>query len=685
MRVPFEWLKEFIDIAVSPEGVAERLTMIGLEVEAAERLGDDIVFEVNVTPNRPDCLSIFGIARELSATLNIPLKSPGYEIKEEDSDADFKIEILDEGLCHRYAGRVIKDVKVSHSPEWLKNRIGKCGIRSINNIVDITNYVLLEFGHPLHAFDLDTLSDKTIRVGVAGEGNEIVTLDGIERKLPADALLIWDAKNPVAIAGIMGGVETEVTDSTNDIFLESAYFEPTSIRRTSKALGIRSESSYRFERGADIEFLSKALDRAASLMQQIAGGRIYKKIDVYPKRFVPGSIDVRYDKVNRVLGTNISHEEMINMIKRLNIEVDKGADSFRVRPPAFRPDLKRETDIVEEIARIYGYPRIRTMIPRAVISAGNSDRKRASLSRIKESIMKAGFNEAINYSFMNEANLDILNIPAGDRRRMAISIRNPLRKEDSLLRTTLIPSIIENFIYNFSRGIKDIKIFEISRVFEDIGRPLPLEISCLGGIYYREKKPCLWKEDANSFYLVKGMFEALFEDLHIRGYTFSPSQEPFLHPGQSCNIRVSGSGVGFLGALSPLVVDRLDLKVPKPEIIVFEMDIDKLISMAPVSPGYSPIPKFPYVERDIAIIVDDGLCAFDVENLMRAYPSEFIEEVSIFDLYKGENIPEGKKSLAFTIRYRSRHRTLTEAEVEDLHRGIVKYITAETGGELRIY
>lgn len=684
MRVPFEWLKEFIDITVSPEEVAERLTMIGLEVEAAERLGDDIVFEVNVTPNRPDCLSVFGIARELSATLNIPLKSPEYEIKEEGSDADFKIEILDEGLCHRYAGRVIKDVKVSHSPEWLKNRIVKCGIRSINNIVDITNYVLLEFGHPLHAFDLDTLSDKTIRVGIAGEGNDIVTLDGVERKLPADALLIWDAKNPVAIAGIMGGVETEVTDSTNDIFLESAYFEPTSTRRTSKALGIKSESSYRFERGADIEFLSKALDRAAFLMQQIAGGRIYKKIDVYPKRFVPGSIDVRYDKVNRVLGTNISHEEMLNMIERLNIEVVKGTDSFRVKPPAFRPDLKREADIVEEIARIYGYHRIRTMIPRSVISAGNSDRKRASFSRIKESIMKAGFNEAINYSFMNDANLDILNIPAGDRRRMAISIRNPLRKEDSLLRTTLIPSIIENFIYNFSRGIKDIKIFEVSRVFEDIGRPLPLEISYLGGIYYREKKPCLWKEDAASFYLVKGMFEALFDCLHIRGYTFSPSQEPFLHPGQSCNIRVSGSGVGFLGALSPLVVDRLDLKVPKPEIIVFEMDIDKLISMVPVSPEYSPIPKFPYVERDIAIIVDDRLCAFDVENLMRAYPSELIEEVSIFDLYKGENIPEGKKSLAFTIRYRSRHRTLTEAEVEDLHRGIVKYITAETGGELRI-
>ena len=684
MRVPFEWLKEFININLSAEEVAETLTLIGLEVEAKERLDNDVIFEVNVTPNRPDCLSIFGIARELSAALNIPLKSPEHKIKGEDLNGDFKIEILDAGLCHRYAGRVIKDVKVSHSPEWLKNRINKCGIRAINNIVDITNYVLLELGHPLHAFDLNTLAEKTIRIGIAGKGNEIVTLDGVERKLPPDALLIWDAKNPVAIAGIMGGSDTEVTDSTRDIFLEIAYFEPISIRRTSRTLGLKSESSYRFERGADIEFLGKALDRAASLAQEIAGGRIYKKVDVYPKRFEQVSISVRYDKVNRILGTSIPNPEMINIIKRLGIEVDISKDSFSVKPPAFRLDLKREADIIEEIARLYGYHRIKTTIPKASISAGNSDRKRISVLRIKELIRKAGFTEAINYSFMNENNLDILNIPAEDRRRKTITIRNPLRKEDSLLRTTLIPSLIEDFIYNFSRGIKVIKIFEVAKVFEDIGRPLPLEITYLDGICYMEKQPALWREDANSFYLVKGMLEALFDDLHIRGYTFSPSQEPFLHTGQSCDIRVSGSSVGFLGALSPLVVDKLGLKVPKPEIIVFEMDVDKLISMIPVSLEYSPIPKFPYIERDIAIIVDDRLTSSDVENLIRTYPSELIEDVSIFDLYKGENIPEGKKSLAFTIRYRSRHRTLTEAEVEDLHLNIVKYIETETGGKLRV-
>ncbi|TAL26683.1 MAG: hypothetical protein EPN94_02740 [Nitrospirae bacterium] len=285
---------------------------------------------------------------------------------------------------------------------------------------------------------------------------------------------------------------------------------------------------------------------------------------------------------------------------------------------------------------------------------------------------------------MNEADLDMLHIPQGDRRRKTISIKNPLRKEDSLLRTTLIPGLIGNFIYNFSRGIKDIKLFEVSRVFEDMGRPLPLEIACIGGIFYMEKLPSLWKEDAGGFYLVKGAIEALFEALHIRGYAFVPTREPFLHPGLSCDIRVSGANVGFLGALSPAVTDKLDLKVTKPEIIVFEMDIDKLISMIPVSLEYSPIPKFPCIERDMAIIVDERLSASDVGNLIRAYPSELIEEVSIFDLYKGKHIPEGEKSLAFTIRYRSGSRTLMESEVEDLHQNIAKYITAETGGKLRV-
>jgi phenylalanyl-tRNA synthetase beta chain len=683
MRVPLEWLKEFVDIDVGEEKVAETLTMIGLEVEGTESLDGDVIFEVNVTPNRPDCLSIFGVAREISAAMKVPLKTAEFNITEEDSDDDFRIEILKPDLCHRYAGRVIKDIKMGQSPEWLKNRITRCGIRAINNIVDITNYVLLEFGHPLHAFDCDILKGKTIKVDIAGEDNEITTLDGIERKLPPDALLIWDAKNPVAIAGIMGGNDTEVTDHTKNVFLESAYFEQGSIRRTSKTLGLKSESSYRFERGADKESLIKALDRAASLMQQIAGGKVYKRIDNYPNKFVPCNIDIRYDKVNRLLGANISKAEMLDIIKRLSLNTEGGNVSFRVRPPAFRLDLKTDIDIIEEIARIYGYNNMPTTIPKASILPGNSDRKRSVILRIKDIVRRAGFDEAINYSFMNETDLDLLGIPLEDRRRRAIPIKNPLRKEESLLRTTLIPSLIGDLTYNFSRGIKNIKIFEMARIFEDIGRPLPIEISKLGGIYFRERSPVLWKDDTNSFYLVKGIIESILDELHVNSNSFSLTNEPFLHPGLSCDIRISGISIGFIGLLSPLVVERLDLKVSKPEVIVFEIDIDKMASMIPVSLEYSPIPKFPYIERDVAIIVDDKLNAIDIENLIRAYPSDLIEEVTIFDFYKGKNIPVGKKSLAFNIRYRSRYKTLIEAEVEDVHQGIVKYLISETGGEPR--
>jgi len=683
MRVPLDWLKEFVDVVKSPEETAAILTMLGLEVEAVEKLDGDFVFEINVTPNRPDGLSIIGVARELATAMNLPLRYPEHEIKEEASDDGFKVEITAPDLCHRYAGRVIKGVKVGPSPDRIKNRITRCGIRAINNIVDITNYVLMESGQPLHAFDLNKLKGKSIKAAPAEDDCAIVTLDGVERKLPPDALLIWDAKNPVAIAGLMGGAETEVGDFTQDVFLESAYFEPSSVRRTSKALGLKSESSYRFERGADIAALSDALDRAAFLIRQISGGKVYKKIDVYPKRFSPVTVTVRYERVNKVLGTDIPDKEMADINKRLGFTVDLHKEYFTVKPPAFRPDIKMEADVIEEIARIYGYQEIRATIPKAAISGGVSDKSRSYALRIKNIVKKAGFSEAINYSFMSETDLEALHIAAEDRRRKAISIKNPLRKESSLMRTMLIPSLLENFTYNFSRGVKDIRIFEMSKVFENIGRPLPLEIMRLGGIYYRDKKPSLWKEDASGFYIVKGMIEDLLAGLHINGYSFSFSNEPFLHPGQSCEIRISGSCIGFLGVVSPVVADRLDLKVPKPEIVVYEIDIDRLISLIPAGIEYSPIPKFPCIERDLAIIVDDKLSASDIENLIRAYPSELIEDVSIFDFYKGKNIPDEKKSLAFTIRYRSDSRTLTEAEVEEMHLNIVKYITTETGGKLR--
>jgi phenylalanyl-tRNA synthetase beta chain len=683
MRVPYEWLREFVEISVTPEEVAEKLTMTGLEVEGVESVNGDTVFEVNVTPNRPDCLSIIGIAREVSAIFNIPLKIPAHEIKEDVPLSDFSVEILNIELCNRYAGRLIKGVRIAESPEWIKSRLEKCGVRAINNIVDITNYVLLEFGHPLHAFDADTIKGKKIRVATAGTRNKIVTLDGVERGLPEDALLIWDAVRPVAIAGIMGGSETEVSDRTKDIFLESAYFEPFSIRRTSKRLNLSSESSYRFERDTDIEFLENALNRAALMIREIAGGTIHKIIDVYPLKHVPEPVKIRYEKINKILGTELSNVDMLEILKRLSIPAEDKKDTFIVYPPAFRRDIQRDNDVAEEVARFYGYDRIPTTIPKSHLSSGISDNKMMSINRIREAMRKAGFTEVINYSFMSLSSLDMISIPDADRRRNTIVIRNPLKQEESFLRTTLIPALIENFKYNMDRGIKDIRFFEISRVFEDIGKSLPLEELRLGGIFYKEKTPSIWREDVQGFFIIKGALESMFEELMINEYSFFPSSEPFLHKGQAADVHISGSYLGYMGVLGPDIVERLDLKKQKPEIVMFEINLDLLLASIPDSIKYSQIPKYPSVERDIAVVVDENISAAEVKEIVRAFHSGLIEDVSIFDFYKGGNIPEGKKSLAFSIIYRSMGKTLRDDEVEELHNSLVDYILEKTGGELR--
>jgi phenylalanyl-tRNA synthetase beta chain len=687
MRISFEWLNELVAITTTADEVAERLTMIGFEVEGMEQADDDTVFEINVTPNRPDCLSIIGIAREVSAAFKTPLKMPLHDIQSVMLNSDFSVEILNPDLCNRYAGRVIKNVVISESPKWIKNRLEKCGIRSINNVVDITNYVLLEYGHPLHAFDADTIHGRKIRVGTpdtaSGKKTKMKTLDGVEHEIPGNSLLIWDAEDPIAIAGVMGGLETEVNDATKDIFLESAYFDPISVRRTSKLLNLTSESSYRFERGTDIELLEKALNRAALLISEIAGGTINAIVDAYPIKHKPESIQIQYERINRILGTEISKEEMLDIMQRLRITTEARGDFFVVYPPAFRRDLKRECDIAEEISRLYGYDRIPVRVPRSPLSSSPTDKKMDAMKSIRDGMRESGFTEVINYSFLSPSSLDIIDIPEGDRRRNTIAIRNPLRKEDSLLRTTLVPSLIENLKYNLDRGIKDIRFFEISTVFEDSGKELPLEELRLGGIFYREKLPSLWKEDTHSFFITKGTLESLFEALKIKGYSFVPSSEPFLHKGQSSDIHISGFSIGYIGILAPNFVERLDLKKKKIEVALFEVNLNALLLSTPDSIHYSTVPKYPYIERDIAIIVDEAIPAAEITKIITAFPSELIEEVSIFDYYKGGNIPAGKKSLAFSILYRSKERTLTDEEVEKLHSSLVEHIVRKTGGELR--
>jgi phenylalanyl-tRNA synthetase beta chain len=684
MRVSFEWLKDFVDITASPQEVADRLTMAGLEIEGIEVGDGDQVFEVNVTPNRPDCLSILGVAREVAASFKLPLKIPVSAMPGDIPSADFRVEILDPDLCNRYTGRLITGVRIGDSPEWLKGRLGKCGIRSLgNNVVDITNYVLLEFGHPLHAFDADRLRDRMIRVAKAGKARVITTLDGIERKLPEAALLIWDAKEPVAVAGIMGGEESSVTSGTWNIFLESAWFEPTSIRRTSKALGLKSESSYRFERGTDIEFLVTALDRAALLMKETGGGTIHGIVDAYPVRYEPPVIYVSCDRVNALLGTSLQKDDMLGILSGIGMKTEDGGDVFTLAPPAYRRDVKEYIDVVEEVARLYGYPNIPVRVPKTPLSGGTLNRREIMIRSVRDSMLKAGFTDVVNYSFMNPADLDMLGIPVDDRRRKHLGVRNPLRSEDSLMRTTLVASLLNNFIYNLSRGIRDIRFFEVSRVFVDEGKRLPSEELRLGGILYRENIPSLWKEDVPAFFIAKGAIQSLFEELKIREISYVPSSEVFLHRGKSADITASGTSLGFIGEIGPYVVEHLDLKVSKPEIIVFELDLDALLALAPEKLIYSPIPKYPAIERDVAIVLDDGISASEVLEHIRGYRSEFIESAELFDHYKGKNIARGRKSLAFRVIYRRSDRTLTDTEVESVHQELVDHLLKKTGGELR--
>ena len=683
MRISFEWIKDFVDITASPEDVAHRLTMAGLEIEGMESVEGDTLMEVNVTPNRPDCLNILGIAREVAAVYGLPLKKPRARIEGSPEKGDISVEIDVPDLCGRYAGRVIKGVVVGESPDWMKKRLEKCGIRAINSVVDVTNYILHELGHPLHAFDADMLAGSMIRVAKAGKNRSITTLDGVERRLPEDTLLIWDGKGPVAIAGIMGGEGSSVDSAARNIFLESAYFDPSSIRRSSKMLGLKSESSYRFERGTDREFIEIALNRAAILIQEIAGGTIHEIVDVYPEKYAPVTIEVPYRKVNSLLGTNIDKEEMLRILEMIEITTRDKGDSFTAAPPAFRGDIKEPVDIVEEIARCYGYDKVPVRVPKTPLPDGILNKKERNLEKIKEAVRKSGFNEVINYSFMNPGDLDMLSIPEGDKRRSYITLKNPLRQEDSLMRTTLISSLINNFLYNLARGTGEISLFELSRVFLDEGGPLPSEELRLGGIYFRENTAAVWHEQIPSFFVVKGVLQAVFAEMKAGEYSMVTSDEVFLHHGKSADILFKGRKAGFIGEVSPHIIERLNLKIKKPEVVVFELSLDSLLSMVQEKTVYAQIPKYPSIERDIALVVDDRLTAGEILNLLKGYASPVIESIELFDYYKGKNIPQDKKSLGFRIVYRSKDRTLTDNEVEAVHGTLVEYLLKKTSGELR--
>lgn len=639
---------------------------------------EDTVIDFEITPNRPDCLSIVGMAREVAATYKTDLKMPEIILKEEaDEKAEdvAKITIDAPDLCKRYVARIVKDVKIEPSPLWMQRRLQACGVRSINNIVDITNYVMLELGQPLHAFDLDKLEGRSIIVRRGRDSEGIVTLDGVFRSLSNDMLVIADEKKPVGIAGVMGGEESEINNSTKCILLESANFDGPCIRRTSRRLGLRSEASMRFEKGLDPEICKVAADRACQLIETLGAGKVLKGyIDVYPEKINPRKIILRPDKINRVLGTEIPLDEMLDILERLGIGIERDSDCMFAIIPTFRPDIAREADLVEEVGRIYGYDRLPSTLPQGNVTIGKTEAPQKLYYATKQILKDLGYSEIYTYSFVSPKVFDKINTPLENPLRQAISLMNPLGEDQSVMRTTLIPNMLDTIAYNLNQKIEEIRLFEIGTVY--IPKELPLR-----ELPYENKKLALGLcGKQTNFYELKKTIETLFALLKIKGYTFEHYRHFAFHPGRCARVLIDGEEIGIVGEIHPDVNENYDIN---PRVYICEIDMDLLIKKAAVEIKFNDLPRYPASSRDLAIIVEERMPAGNIINTIKETESELVEKVELFDIYTGDQIKKGFKSLAFSITYRAKDRTLTDEEINSFHNKIKERLVQKFNGRLR--
>jgi len=648
---------------------------------------DDTILELEITPNRPDCLSMVGVAREVGMITGGKLRKPAVSVSESPEKAEdvASVEILDPDLCPRYVARIIKGVKIGPSPGWMQQRLQKAGMRPINNIVDITNYVMLELAQPLHAFDFDTLKGRKIIVRRAKNGEHITTLDGVIRELDESMLVIADAERAVALAGVMGGADTEVSDETVDVLLESAYFEPKSIMRTSRNLGLLSESSARFEKGIDPNGSAFAADRAAQLMAEIAGGSVMQgAIDVYPNIIEPKKLPLRMERVNAILGTRLSVEEIISILSRIELSASpvEGTTDMWVIAPTFRPDLEREIDLIEEVARIYGYNNIESTLPESSGKQGGLSLRQKIAESIKNRLVASGLSEIITYSFIDPRDVDKLQVPEGDPFRWFVKLMNPLSEELSVLRTTLLVNLLRVLKYNVNREQYDVQVFEVGHVFwHEKGKELPEEETMLGIALTGAWQADQWYEKARGvdFFDLKGAIEAVMDELGVTDWSVRQFAHPALHPGRSAELLIGDDSIGFFGELHPDAQAAIDM----PRAFVAELNFNKLIDKAKIVKTFAEIAKYPAISLDIAVLVDADVMHDRLLEIIEAEGRPILEQVRLFDLYTGKGIPEGKKSMAYSMVFRAPDRTLTDEEALDARERIVDRLNKELGAEIR--
>jgi phenylalanyl-tRNA synthetase beta chain len=705
MDISYNWLRELTDVALPPRELAERLTMAGLAVDSVKESGDDFVLEFDLTSNRPDCLSHLGIAREAAALTGTTVRHPDLTAKNVGGRAEqfTAVEIEDAQLCPRYSARAVRGVKIVPSPEWLVRRLQAIGQRSINNVADITNFVMHEMGQPLHAFDLAKLAEFRIVVRRARAGEKLKTLDGVERELDEQTLVIADATRAVAVAGVMGGEETEISDQTVDVLVESAYFDPQSVRRTSKLLGLQTEASYRFERGVDYEGVRRAQDRCVALICELAGGTATEDaIDVYPRKLDAPFVALRPRRVEELTGLRATAGECVRILTALGFtRQDPETFDSEERPmgfavPTWRTDVRIEEDLVEEVARVYGYEKIGEALPPSPVTGeylAGDRRRRAS----RQVLTALGFNEAVSISFIEESSAveetgesryePVPGLQTVEGEGAFVMLSNPIIEGARLMRPSLLPGLLEATRHNFNHGTRDVRLFELGRVFAaggaseggDASRPVEVEAFALlvTGEALEEGRATARAAD---FFDLKGALEAASDAMHVGELEVAPASVRHLREGQSARVKLGGREVGHAGRLSEELAARYKFRQP---VYVAEVSLTALLATGERPARYTPLPRFPGVARDVSLVADRRVTFGELRRAVHALGLAECRGVALVDVYEGANMPEGKRSLTLRVEYRADDRTLRDEEVDATHARVVAALEGEFGAQLR--